>query len=192
MLWSRDLDSAYLCRHVSLKVFSRRPRIDSEMEYDNHGCVSEPFRELQKFSARSSVARHSGLVWNCTPIWDWFVFGPKVSRSSLSIYVGLVIIVLFFCLCNWERVFGGNLTLFGKVVHVWVRDRIQLKFSLWLNIAGVLFTLCWEWCKTICAFCSFCKLTLPYNCFIPFRDNFLKRISFFLCSPIVAWGKVLV
>ena len=96
----------------------------------------------------------------------------------------------FFCLCNWERAFGGNLTLFGKVVRVWVRDRIQLKFSLWLNIAGVLFTSCWEWCKTICAFCSFCKLTLPYNCFIPFRDNFLKRISLFLCFPIVAWGKV--
>lgn len=64
VLRSRDLDSAYLCRHVSLKVFSRRPRIDSEMEYDNCGCVSESFGELEKFSTLSSITRHSGLVWN--------------------------------------------------------------------------------------------------------------------------------
>ena len=34
VLWSSDLHSAYLYRCVSFRVFSGRPRRDSEMQYD--------------------------------------------------------------------------------------------------------------------------------------------------------------
>lgn len=65
VLWSSDLHSAYLYRCVSFRVFSGRPRRDSEMQYDAVLTMAVYLTPLVNYRSSAPWAPPPGtLVWN--------------------------------------------------------------------------------------------------------------------------------